>query len=146
MLWCVVMCEVLVYMWCVCGVCWWCVVKLGTRNTPLRVCRFKTPSCVRSERLCVYRQHARMCSTHGVSVLSVSLSLALSLSCSLSLLLYISLFFSCSFSFSFSFSLFFLLLLLFLFFLLFSPPNTVLRTDQPTNFWAFECDLAHGSC
>ena len=133
--------------WCTCGVCvcvcWWCVVKLGTRNTHPRVCRFKTPSCVRSERLCVYRQHARMCSTHGVSVLSVSLSCSLSFLLSLSLALYFSFFLLL---FLFLFLSLFLLLLLFLFFLLFSPPNTVLRTDQPTNFWAFECDLAHGSC
>ena len=97
---------------------------------------------------------------------TLSLSLSCSLSCSLSFLLSLSfsplclsfpsLFFfcflcSCSFSCSCSCPcssslLPVLLLFLFLFFLLFSPPNFVSRTDQPTNFKAFECELAQGSC
>ena len=76
---------------------------------------------------------------------SPSLSLSVSLSC-----FFFSLLFLFPLLLLLFLLLFLLLLLLFLFlilfFLLFSPPNTVSRTDQPTNFEAFECDLAHGSC
>ena len=61
-MWCVVL-VLCVYMWCcvLCGLClcvrvvWWCVwcvVKLGTRKTPL---------CVRSKRLRVYGQDVSVC-------------------------------------------------------------------------------------
>ena len=65
---CVVLCVVLVLCVCTCGVVvrvvWWCVcVVCGEAwhagKSP--VCRFKTPPCVRSGRLRVYRQKARMC-------------------------------------------------------------------------------------
>ena len=48
----VVLCVMLV----VCGVVW-CGLACGN----LFVCRFKTPPCVRSSRLRVYRENARMC-------------------------------------------------------------------------------------
>ena len=75
---CVVVCVVCV--WCVCVVCVWCVLCVcvccflcvctcgvgeawHAENPP--VCPFKTPPCVRSGRLRVYRQQARMSKTFG---------------------------------------------------------------------------------
>ena len=68
-MWCVVCCGVVCSV-VVCGVVWCCVVlcgvvRLGMRKTP-SVCRFKkTPPCVRSRRLRVYRGNARMFNTCG---------------------------------------------------------------------------------
>ena len=50
-------CVVVVRVWVVCDEAW-------HAETP-PVCRFKTPACVRSGRLRVYRQHARMFNTCG---------------------------------------------------------------------------------
>ena len=50
---CVVVCTLCCGVWCV--ECVWC----GSRKTP-SVCRFKTPPCVRSRRLHVYPENARM--------------------------------------------------------------------------------------
>ena len=62
---CVCVCTCGVWCGLLCGVVWCCgVVRswcgLARGKTP--VCRFKTPLCVRSGRLRVYGQHARMCS------------------------------------------------------------------------------------
>ena len=59
---CVVCVHVVLCVVCTCGVV--CVVNLGTRKTS-PVCTFKTPPCVRSGRLRVYRQQARMSKTCG---------------------------------------------------------------------------------
>ena len=66
---CVVLCVCVGVVWvvsvCACGVvvrvCVWCCMARGIHP----VCRFKTPPCVRSGRLRVYRQRAHMCSTCG---------------------------------------------------------------------------------
>ena len=57
---CCVLCVLLVVCAVVCSVCG--VVRLGMRMTP-SVCGFKTPPCVRSRRLRVYRENARMFNT-----------------------------------------------------------------------------------
>ena len=85
-----------------CGVCV-CTCGVGeawhAENPP--VCTFKTPPCVRSGRLRVYRQQARMSS---LLVLSFSSSLLLScLSSYMSLSLFFFSFFFSLFSFIFSF-------------------------------------------
>ena len=46
-----------------CCVCWVCNAAWHAEKLP--VCRFKTSPCVRSKRLRVYWQNARMCSTHA---------------------------------------------------------------------------------
>ena len=136
-MWCVVFLCV-----CTCGVVcgcvhvceWWWRVWCGeawhAENTP--VCTFKTPPCVRSGRLRVYRQRARMSKTCSLLSLLLSLSSFFSLLFSFLSFLFLLLFFcSCSCS-------FFLFLFLFPFYSLFSslpftPTNTVQSTDQHVN-------------
>ena len=68
-MWCIVYSEkrtwdvrfVFRCLWCVCA---WCVVLCmwrGLARGKPPVCRFKTPPCVGSKRLRVYRQNARIC-------------------------------------------------------------------------------------
>ena len=60
-----VQCVSVVCSCAMCG-CWcWCVTLTPPTPLPLTVCRFKTPSCVRSKRLRLYLQHVHMLKAQG---------------------------------------------------------------------------------